>query len=155
MMIEYRKATGYDVKKISEMRVSMLCESGYNNVEFKEILLKNTIKYLNKGLSDKNIVLWVATEKNEIISMCCLTFFYLPPNELCINGKSAHLGNMYTEPDFRNKGIASKLMELIISEAIDNQCERIVLVPTELGKHLYEKFGFKPWFDAMVFFPTV
>jgi len=152
-MIEYRKANESDIEKLSAMRVSMLCENEHYDNDFQEKLFKNTLEYMNKGLRDNSINLWVATENNEIIAMCCLNYFYLPPNELCLSGKSAHLGNMYTMPNFRNKGIASKLLKLITAEAKDSRCERIVLVPTESGKPLYEKFGFTPWFDAMVFFP--
>ena len=153
-MIEYRKASQNDIENLSAMRVSMLCENGHYDSDFQERLFKNTLEYLNKGISDNSVGVWVATSKNEIIAMCCLSYFHLPPNELCMSGKSAHLGNMYTVPSFRNKGIASKLLEIIVAEAKKNQCERIVLVPTKSGKPIYEKFGFVPWFDAMVFFPT-
>ena len=136
------------------MRVSMLCDGENYDSDFQEKLYKNTSEYLSKGLSDKSISVWVATESDAIVAMCCLSYFYLPPNELCLSGKSAHLGNMYTMPDYRNQGIASRLLEFIVAKAKGNQCERIVLVPTEMGKPLYDKFGFQPWFGAMVFFPA-
>jgi predicted N-acetyltransferase YhbS len=135
------------------MRVSMLCENGKYSGDFQESLYKNTVEFLRKGLRDESVCLWVAVDGNIIIAMCCINYFYLPPNELCLSGKSANLGNMYVLPGFRKKGIAGKLLGLIVIEAKNNSCERIVLVPTEMGKPLYEKFGFTSWFDAMVFFP--
>ena len=153
-MIGYRKATKNDIKHLSSMRVSMLCEDETYDADFQETLYRNTSEYMQNGLNDNTVSLWVATENNRIVAMCCLNYFYLPPNEISLSGKSAHLGNMYTMPAYRNKGIAAKLLELIVAEAKNNQCDRIVLVPTETGIHLYEKFGFKPWFGAMVFFPT-
>lgn len=153
-MTEYRKATEYDVETLSKLRATMICNEGVYDKTFKEELYKNTLEYLNKGLVDNSVSLWVATQNNEIIAMCCMNYFILPPNEISLSGKSAHLGNMFTLPDFRNKGIASRLLALTVSEAKDRQCDRIILVPTDNGKHLYEKFGFQPWFGAMVFFPT-
>jgi len=153
-MIAYKKASIDDVETLSAMRVAMLCEEGYADPDFQETLFQNTSEYLRKGLSDSSIDLWVAAADDAIIAMCCLNYFWLPPNELCLNGKSAHLGNMYTLPEYRRQGIASKLLELAAAEAKSNQCERLLLVPTEQGAPLYEKFGFQPWFNAMVFFPT-
>jgi len=153
-MVEYRKASKCDIEALSAMRVSMLCEGETYDSDFQEKLYKYTSEYLSRGLSDKGISLWMATENNKIVAMGCLSYFYLPPNEVSLSGKSAHLGNMYTLPEYRKQGIASKLLERIVAEAKSNQCERILLVPTEMGKPLYEKFGFQPWFGAMAFFPA-
>lgn len=153
-MIEYRKAIKSDTKKLSALRVAMICDGKDYDRVFREKLYTNTQEYLSKGFDDNTVSSWVATKNNEIIAMCCMSYFALPPNEVSLSGKSAHLGNMYTLPMFRNKGIASKLLELIVSEAKSRQCDRIILVPTENGKSLYEKFGFLPWFGAMAFFPT-
>lgn len=153
-MFEYRKASNNDIEILSSLRVSMLCDGELYNADFKETLYKNTLEYMQNGLNDNSICLWVATEDSKIIAMCCLNYFYLPPNEISLSGKSAHLGNMYTLPAYRNKGIASKLLELIVAEAKDNHCDRVILIPTEMGSPLYSKFGFQPWFGAMVFFPT-
>jgi len=153
-MIAYRKASFNDIEALSAMRVSMLCEEGYTDPDFQETLFRNTSDYLRRGLSDSSIGLWAAAVGDKIIAMCCVSYFHLPPNELCLSGKSAHLGNMYTLPEYRRQGIAAKLLELAAAEAKSNQCERLLLVPTEKGAPLYEKFGFQPWFNAMVFFPT-
>ena len=153
-MIDYRKANKNDIQEISLMRVAMICDNGQYDDDFKEKLYQNTSKYMQKGLSDNSVSLWVAAVDNKIIAMCCLNYFYLPPNEMSLSGKSAHLGNMYTVPSYRNRGIASKLLEIIVAEAKDNKCDRILLIPTEIGEPLYKKFGFQPWFGAMVFFPT-
>lgn len=152
-MIQYKKASINEISELSKIRVSMLCENKDYDDEFKNKLYNNTFQYFETGIQDNNISLWIAVFYNKIVAVCCLNYFFLPPNELCLNGKTAHLGNMYTKPDFRKKGIASKLLELAIDDAKENQCERIILVPTDMGKPLYEKFGFKPWFDSMVFFP--
>jgi len=152
-MIIYRKASLDDIETLSAMRVAMLREEGCVDPGFQEKLRENTAEYLQKGLENESIGLWAAASDSEIIAMCCLSYFHLPPNELCLNGKSAHLGNMYTLPDYRRQGIASKLLELAVFEAKERQCERMVLVPTDKGAPLYEKFGFQPWFNAMVFFP--
>ena len=152
--MEYRKACENDLEELSAMRVLMLEEEGHNDCDFKKKLYAKTFEYLREGLRDDSVSLWIATDNNETVAMCCLNYFHLPPNELSLSGKSAHLGNMYTIPCYRKNGIAMRLLELAAAEAKTNQCDRIVLVPSNAGKPLYKKFGFQPWFDAMVFFPT-
>lgn len=57
----------------------------------------------------------------------------------------AELNYIYVADKFRNKHIASELMEFFIVDAIDNRCKNITLEVSEkneMGIRLYEKFGF-------------
>ena len=55
------------------------------------------------------------------------------------------INNIMVEVDYRNKGIGSKLMGYLISEAIINRVVNITLevrVSNEIARHMYKKFGF-------------
>lgn len=55
------------------------------------------------------------------------------------------INNIMVEVDYRNKGIGSKLMGYLISEAIINRVVNITLevrVSNEIARHMYNKFGF-------------
>jgi len=64
-------------------------------------------------------------------------------------GKRAHLMNVYTNQDYRRKGIAMRMMELLIIEARDRGVTEISLDATESGRPLYEKCGFKASDECM------
>jgi len=46
-------------------------------------------------------------------------------------------------PEFRNRGIASELMKLLITFAKNSGATKIHLGTTDDGRKLYEKHGFK------------
>jgi GNAT superfamily N-acetyltransferase len=72
-----------------------------------------------------------------------ISFYNLPPNQECPNGKIAYISNMFTYPEYRKQGIGSKLFELAIEEAKNNGCKKVLLDATALGRPIYERFGFK------------
>ena len=72
-----------------------------------------------------------------------ISFFNLPPNDWCPDGKTAYIGNMFTLTDYRKQGIATKILSLLVEEAETLGCERILLNPTDMGKPVYGKYGFE------------
>jgi ribosomal protein S18 acetylase RimI-like enzyme len=70
----------------------------------------------------------------------------------CMNpsGKKAYIMNMYTEPDYRRRGIAWKTLDLIVNEARSRGVVFITLEATKMGRPLYEKYGFITMDDEMI-----
>lgn len=50
--------------------------------------------------------------------------------------------NMYTDPEYRRRGIAIKTLDLLIKDARNRGITAISLEATDLGRPLYEKYGF-------------
>ncbi|MBE5870805.1 MAG: GNAT family N-acetyltransferase [Lachnospiraceae bacterium] len=65
-------------------------------------------------------------------------------------GKRAHLMNVYTAKTYRRKGIAGKMLEMLIKEAWERGVTEISLDTTKEGRPLYERFGFEASGEAMV-----
>ena len=63
--------------------------------------------------------------------------------------KRAHLKNVYVKKDFRRKGLAKKMLELLIEEAKSRKVTEISLDATEKGRPLYESMGFNSNDSAM------
>ncbi len=152
-MIKYRKATVYDVAELAQMRIDMICEGPGCSRDSIRQLLVNTREYLAKGLAENSLCLWMAEDDGHLVAMSCLNVFCLPPNDRCVSGKTAYLGNMYTHPDYRRRGIAKVLLARNFGEARKRGIERLILNPTEVGKHLYVASGFEPWSEALVSYP--
>ena len=64
-------------------------------------------------------------------------------------GKRAHLMNVYVKKEFRRKGIAKKMLGLLIEEAKSLGVTEISLDATEAEKPLYESMGFTISSSAM------
>ncbi len=152
-MILYRKATAEDIDALTRMRADMLSEEAAQDAALEARICENTRRYLDEGLAAGALVFWVAADAQEPVGMGGASFFSLPPNDWCPEGKTAYIGNMYVRPAHRRLGIAARLLSLLLEEAKNRGCERILLHTTERGRPLYEKFGFEPSPTAMACYP--
>lgn len=59
------------------------------------------------------------------------------------SGYKAYIMNMYTSPGYRRRGIAYKILDLLVKEAGNRNISCISLEATDMGRPLYEKYGFK------------
>lgn len=151
--MEYRRAILSDVEKLTTMRIEMLCEEKALSNSQKTLIEENTQQFLVDEMTNKSLISWIALNSQNIVSMGCINFFSFPPNDWCPNGKTAYIGNVYTLPNFRKKGIGSNIVFHLIEEAKLYQCQRILLNTTEMGRSLYEMHGFEDSSTAMAFYP--
>jgi ribosomal protein S18 acetylase RimI-like enzyme len=59
-------------------------------------------------------------------------------------GHQAIALNVYTEPSFRRRGLARRLMHQVLSRSRAEGLERLVLHAAPDGRRLYEQLGFAP-----------
>jgi GNAT superfamily N-acetyltransferase len=52
--------------------------------------------------------------------------------------------NLYTEPEFRGKGIARALMNTLLKWTTAQGCDRVALHASDAGRPLYQALGFVP-----------
>jgi len=67
----------------------------------------------------------------------------VPPNYSNQSGKVAYIMNMYTLPEYRRQGVAAELLKRTIEGAKACGYSKITLHATDMGRPLYEKFGFR------------
>jgi GNAT superfamily N-acetyltransferase len=142
-MIEYRKAEMSDIDILSELRVYFLYEGKEVYEKEKSSLLENIRLYFHNAMTNNSFIAWIAFDNGKIIATSGLTVFVLPPNRGCPNGKTAYISNMYTIPEYRCKGIATKLFSLTVDEAKRHGCSKILLSATDMGRPIYQKYGFE------------
>ncbi len=58
------------------------------------------------------------------------------------SGEKAYIMNMYTHPEYWRRGIARKLLDLLVQEARDRGVTAISLEAAAMGRPLYEAYGF-------------
>jgi ribosomal protein S18 acetylase RimI-like enzyme len=52
--------------------------------------------------------------------------------------------NVYVEPPWRRRGVAERLMRVLLTALAERGIRRIVLHASADGRRLYERLGFKP-----------
>ena len=148
-MIQYITATNDDIELLMSSRLEML--KVVNNLPadyiFSEELITYSKEYFEKG--NQTTILAIDEEIDSVIGCATLCYIEMMPTFSHPTGKRAHLMNVYTNQDYRRKGIAMRMMELLIIEARDRGVTEISLDATESGRPLYEKCGFKASDECM------
>ena len=152
-MIEYRKATASEADALARIRMDFLREAdNIQSDEMIETLHKNNSEYMAAYVADGSFVAWVAVENGEIIATSGVNFYTLPPNTSNPTGKTAYISNMFSYPQYRKKGVASKLFDLSVQEAKAKGITKILLDATAMGRPIYEKYGFVATDNEMIYY---
>ena len=142
-VIFYRSATTTDANELATLRLAFLAEVAGGNPDDTEIhrLVKD---YFETNVASKNFVAFIALADTKIIATSGMTWHHHPPSNKNRAGREAYIMNMYTLPQFRRRGIATRLLEMLIDEARQNQCGKISLHVMPAGQSIYVKAGFEP-----------
>lgn len=108
---------------------------------------------------NNDITAYVARNEQEIVSCAFLLVVEKPISPAFIIEKTGAVLNVYTRPNYRRKEYAKRLMNMLLSDAVDKNLSLIELKATEDGYHLYKSFGFQDavskyhlmkWYNIMV-----
>lgn len=140
MEIEYRKLSEKELDVFIEMRINQLREEGAKeDIDLKPALLD----YYKRHMKDGTFVSWLALDENNIIGTSGMSFVEKPPYFGCPNGKIGLLSSMFTNPNYRRKGIAKELLSRVVNEAKQYGCGTIQITASDMGVKLYTDFGFE------------
>lgn len=139
MNIIYKRLTEKELNTFIEMRIDQLREEGAK----EEIDLAPALKqYYMRHMADGTFVSWLAFDGNKIIATSGMSFVEKPPYFGCPSGKIGLLSSMFTNPDYRRKGIAKELLSHVVNEAREYGCGTIQITASDMGVKLYTDFGF-------------
>lgn len=86
---------------------------------------------------------------NRFVGAGGVSFFQVMPTYHNPSGRKAYIMNMYTDPEYRRKGIAYRTLDLLVKESRSKGISCISLEATDMGRPLYEKYGFIKMKDEM------
>lgn len=139
MPIEYKKLTENELDTFIEMRINQLREEGAT----EETDLRPGLKeYYLRHLADGTFVSWLAFDGEKIVGTSGMSFVEKPPYFACPSGKIGLLSSMFTNPDYRRKGIAKELLSRVVKDAKDFGCGTVQITASDMGVKLYTDFGF-------------
>lgn len=148
--MEYRIATISDCEALTCIRMQMRKELDTDFSEEK--LYANTLDFFQRNIQSGAHIAFICEDMGRIIATAGITLFEIMPTAELINGKAARLMNMYVAPNYRNKGIAKKLLDCAMMYAKEHQIGKVVLNPSKMGKSLYENYGFRLLHDEYAFY---
>ena len=107
-----------------------------------DVMAEALSSFFKEKMPDDSFIAWVAEDDSKVVGTSGLCFYELAPSYKNWSGKVAYIQNMYTLPEYRGRGIAKILFDKILTEAKALGYKKISLHATEMGRPIYEKFGF-------------
>ncbi|MDE6281073.1 MAG: GNAT family N-acetyltransferase [Oscillospiraceae bacterium] len=146
--MEYRITTKDDIEILMAVRLETIRRVNglSDDHRFSDELIERSKRYFLEG--DQTTV--VAEQDGMAVGCASISYIEVMPTLSHPTGKRAHLMNVYTRADYRRKGIARKLVGMLIDEAKEKGITEISLDATDLGRALYESLGFCKSDECMV-----
>ncbi|PHU39509.1 GNAT family N-acetyltransferase [Pseudobutyrivibrio ruminis] len=139
MGIEYRRLSKEYLETFIQMRITQLREEGAK----EEIDLAPALRdYYDRHMADGTFVSWLAFDGEKIIGTSGMSFVEKPPYFGCPSGKLGLLSSMYTDPEYRRRGIAKELLDRVVKEARNYGCGTVQITASDMGVKLYAAYGF-------------
>jgi GNAT superfamily N-acetyltransferase len=148
-----RQATPEDVTVIGCQRARMFQDMGLVPDELFESYRIKALDRLSKALASGDYVGWLVSETNapeKIVAGAGVVIRVVPPfphrrktGEIKIaEGRQGVIVNVFTEPEWRRRGLAKLLMKKIIAWSRDQSLDDLVLHASDEGRVLYQQLGF-------------
>ena len=143
MDIQYGIATKDDIDELIRLRIAyMIDDFGSVSEEERAGMEKQLPDYFSRKLGTE-LIAFVAKEGDRIVSVAYLHIIEMPANSVLLNGLYGEVLSVYTEPDYRGKGICTKLMKNLVEYGKNIGLGRIDRSATDEGYPIYARIGFK------------
>lgn len=153
MQLIYIRAAIEDIAVLIETRMEVLRAANQlpDDTDMSEVR-EQSYQYYKRALCDGTHVAYYVfdrDEKNLFVGTGGVSFYQVMPTYHNPSGRKAYIMNMYTVPAYRRKGIAYHTLDLLVREAKERGVTAISLEATDMGRPLYEKYGFAGMKDEM------
>jgi GNAT superfamily N-acetyltransferase len=139
-LVQIRKATIEDIQIIVHQRTEMVRSMGWSD-DMISATKAATLEFLQQPWNP-SIECYLETDEDRVVGGCAVSFCIAYPSAMNTSGKFAYLYNMFIEPDFRGKGIATSLLKHITLLCQEKGIAKLALHDTKMSKGIYEKQGF-------------
>ena len=143
MNIEYRRATPDQIDLLVATRVEVLRAANRldDGADLSEVTAQSR-EYYREALADGTHTGFLAFDGNAFVGAGGVSYYQVMPTYHNPTGRCAYIMNMYVRPQYRRQGIATAMLDMLVANARERGAGRIALEATEMGRPLYEKYGF-------------
>ena len=122
-------------------RIEMFRAMGWNDEDLR-FTEQATREFLDEA-GNQAPTTYLAIENNVVQGGCAVTFYRTYPSKHNPTGQDAYIHNMFVEPQFRKKGIATRLLKHILDICKSEGIGRVALHSAPMGIGIYESLGFE------------
>ena len=150
MQLDYKRATIEDIDILTETRVEVLRAANQlsDQTDMSEVR-EQSYHYYKRALGDGTHIAYLVFDEERFVGAGGVSFYQVMPTYHNPSGNKAYIMNMYTAPEYRRRGIAYHTLDLLVRDVRDRGITAISLEATDMGRPLYEKYGFVKMNDEM------
>ena len=147
-MLEVKIATNDDIEDLMDSRLEMLrvVNDLDDDYKYDDDFIKESREYFLNG----DQISLLAFFDGKLVGCASMCFIKIMPTFSHPTGYRAHLMNVYTNANYRRKGIGYKMTMKLIDMAWEKGATEISLDATQSGRKLYSKCGFVDSGECMV-----
>lgn len=149
-ILQLRLATVADVPVILGHRRAMCASIGWNDPAALAEMEASCRVFFERALADGSYRGWlVETSTGEVAAGGGLMVYAWPSNPRDPRALRAYIMNMYTEPTYRQRGLAGQIMQAMIAWCRAEGFKWVTLHASEMGRPIYAGLGFEPTVNEM------
>src|SRR5215467_4791263 len=114
-IVTIRPGTVADIPVITHHRRRMCEDIGHSDDAALSAMVSATADYLEKAIPEGSFRSWLACDDDKIIAGGAVVVVPWPAHAYEPECRRATILNVYTEPEYRRRGIARQLMEVIVA----------------------------------------
>ena len=141
--MEYKIATPEDIDLLTTSRIEVLRAANKleASVDMSEVEASSR-EYYKRALEDGTHTAILVMDGDSFVGAGGVSYYEVMPTYHNPSGKKAYIMNMYTNPAYRRQRIAIKTLDMLVQDAKKRGITQISLEATDMGRPLYEKYGF-------------
>jgi ribosomal protein S18 acetylase RimI-like enzyme len=139
-----RAATVADAAVITHHRRRMFVDAGRQDDSYLSLMSQNFEPWVERMMEQEKYFGWLTMDGEKVIAGAGLLILDWAPHPLdpwqCYRG---YLLNVYVEPEYRRRKLASHLVEMALAEARSRKIRVVALHSTDEARPMYESNGFR------------
>jgi GNAT superfamily N-acetyltransferase len=139
-----REASVPDIPEILRQRRRMYEDIHHTDSALLDTVVSLSAAYLKTAVPDGSFRAWLAADGTRVVAGAAVLISPWPAHPYDLECRRATILNVYTDPDYRRRGIARTLMQTIIDWCKLEGFVRVTLHASDEGRRLYESLGFEP-----------
>lgn len=141
--ITFDIANKSDIPELIRLRIAyMIDDFGSVSDHERQCMEEQLPDYFERKLGTE-LVAFVARAEGRLVAAAYLLIVEKPASPILPNGFDGEVLSVYTEDEYRGKGICTQLVKNLVEYGKEKQLCRIDLFATEDGYPIYKKIGFE------------
>lgn len=136
--ISVKIAQKSDLSEVLAIRMEMLSVVNAGK-SFDAAFVERSRNYFTNGAQTTVL----AFDGENAVGCATICYVQVMPTYSHPTGNRAHIMNVYVREEYRRRGIAREMMEMLLDEAKSRGVTQITLDATESGRPLYQALGFE------------